>query len=188
MYEQCSLSMLWRGEAAAAGQSVSSCWSARAAWRHARGRGGGDKTVSPGWWACSPTHRGLQLSEIIVVTDVKLAEWQAPGDPAPGWPSPTSGTWPPPPPGASPGSSSSGRKAHCHQTPSHWARVLSLSIFTIQAPTSAVCLLLRALTITLLTCQSRKVGTFSEDKKVYFNVHRCHNWIIDIWCLITHSR
>ena len=32
------------------------------------------------------------------------------------WPSPTRGTWRAPPPGASPGSSSSGREAHCHQT------------------------------------------------------------------------
>ena len=165
MYEQCSLSMLWRGEAAAAGQSVSSCWSARAAWRHARGRGGGDKTVSPGWWACSPTHRGLQLSEIIVVTDVKLSEWQAPGDPAPGWPSPTSGTWPPPPPGASPGSSSSGRKAHCHQTPSHWARVLqSLSIFTIQAQVHSACYWERLpYYLSIKIYKKTLVATFSED-------------------------
>ena len=32
------------------------------------------------------------------------------------WRSPTRGTWRVPPPGASPGSSSSGREAHCHQT------------------------------------------------------------------------
>ena len=60
-------------------------------------------------YICSVYQNTVRIPESRNITELTRGEEHPP---APPWPSPTSGTWPPPPRAASPGSSSSGRQDH----------------------------------------------------------------------------
>ena len=94
----------------AAGQSVLWRQAGRGEGGRGRGRGGGGGGGGP-----SSLRQNSQQQDVTMTragADEPLpAAWPQPGVWGPAWRSHTSGTWPPPRRAASPGSSSSGRKA-----------------------------------------------------------------------------